>query len=341
MLQTLQIVALLQGFLVLAVLFFNRNDYKKTTFWLLFGSLLSVLLYIAGDDENNILVKDADWFLFDSSLFITFLFLFVKYYTSGKERFKRSDLIYFLPNVIYFFIEAAEVIMQGEPWFIEVLEISVELSFLAYLIIIIGLIFNKHKTSWIIYITVPIAILFSIASILEILRFFDFEVLSVFNEQYFNTYLLLIIAFLFYFLAFKLLNKGKEILPKVAINKYQNSNLTEQFIEQYKADLIHAMEVDKLYRNGKLSIQDVSSKLNIPRQYISEVLNEHMDISFQDFVNKYRVDEFVHRLQNDQNKHFTLLGIATKVGFNSKSSFNATFKKIKGLTPSEYKKSLG
>ncbi|MCA1967435.1 MAG: helix-turn-helix domain-containing protein [Flavobacterium sp.] len=100
------------------------------------------------------------------------------------------------------------------------------------------------------------------------------------------------------------------------------------------------MKIDKLYLNGKLSIQDVSEKLNIPKHYISEVLNEHMKTNFQDFINEYRVEEFIKRLKNDQNNQFTLLGIAIDVGFNSKSSFNAIFKKFKGLTPTEFKKNL-
>jgi AraC-like DNA-binding protein len=136
------------------------------------------------------------------------------------------------------------------------------------------------------------------------------------------------------------LNKDIEILPKNQIIKYKNSNLSEKLISEYKADLIYAMEYDKLYLNGKLSIQDVSEKLTIPKQYISEVLNEHMNTNFQDFINRYRVEEFIIRLKNDQNNHFTLLGIATEVGFNSKSSFNAIFKKFKGLTPTQFMKNL-
>jgi hypothetical protein len=31
-----------------------------------------------------------------------------------------------------------------------------------------------------------------------------------------------------------------------------------------------------------------------------------MDTNFQDFINKYRVEEFIERLKNDQNNHFTL-----------------------------------
>ena len=78
----------------------------------------------------------------------------------------------------------------------------------------------------------------------------------------------------------------------------------------------------------------------MPRQHISEVLNVHMNVSFQDFINEYRVNAFINCLQKEQYAHYTLFGIANEVGFNSKSSFNTTFKKIKGLTPSEFKKTL-
>ncbi len=340
MLKTLQIIALLQGLFVLSVLFYNRKEYKKTTFWLLFGSLFSVLLYIAGDDENNIFIQDADWFLFDSSLFVTFLFLFFKYYKNGKSSFAKWDYLFFLPNIIYFSIEAIEIKFPTEILLVEIFEIAVELTFVVYLLLIIHSIITTKNKHWILYFAIPIAILFGLSSLNDILKTSGFGELSVFNDQNSNTYLMLVIAFLFYFIAFKLLNKSKVILPKMETNKYKNSNLNPKLIEQYKTDLTSAMETDKLYLNGKLSIHEVSEKLNIPRQYISEVLNVHMDTSFQDFVNQYRVEEFIKRLKNDQNEHYTLLGIATDVGFNSKSSFNAIFKKFKGLTPTEFKKSL-
>lgn len=340
MLKTLQIIALIQGLFVLSVLFVNRKDYKKTTFWLLFGSLFSVLLYITGDDENNIFIQDADWFLFDSSLFVTFLFLFFRYYKNGKEKFDKFDYLFFIPNIIYFIIEGIEIKMVEENLLVEIFEILSELAFVVYLSLIIKSIITTKKKHWIIYFTIPIVILFALSSINDIFNTLGYKELPLLNDKNFNTYLLLVVAFLFYFIAFKLLSKSKEILPKTEINKYKNSNLNPKLIAKYKTDLINSMEKDKLYLNGKLSIHNVSEKLNIPRQYISEVLNEHMDTSFQDFINQYRVEEFIIRLKNDQNDHFTLLGIATDVGFNSKSSFNAIFKKFKGLTPTEFKKTL-
>lgn len=340
MLKTLQIIALIQGLFVLSVLFVNRKDYKKTTFWLLFGSLFSVLLYITGDDENNIFIQDADWFLFDSSLFVTFLFLFFRYYKNGKEKFDKFDYLFFIPNIIYFIIEGIEIKMVEENLLVEIFEILSELAFVVYLSLIIKSIITTKKKHWIIYFTIPIVILFALSSINDIFNTLGYRELPLLNDKNFNTYLLLVVAFLFYFIAFKLLSKSKEILPKTEISKYKNSNLNPKLIAKYKTDLISSMEKDKLYLNGKLSIHNVSEKLNIPRQYISEVLNEHMDTSFQDFINQYRVEEFIIRLKNDQNDHFTLLGIATDVGFNSKSSFNAIFKKYNGLTPTEFKKTL-
>jgi len=53
-------------------------------------------------------------------------------------------------------------------------------------------------------------------------------------------------------------------------------------------------------------------------------------------VNTYRVDEFIALAKKDTDKNFNLLGLAFEAGFNSKSSFNQVFKKIKGQTPSQF-----
>ena len=340
MLKTIQIITLIQGLFVITVLFVNRKDYKKTTFWLLFGSLISVLLYLSGDDENNLFIKNLDLFLFDNSLFATFLFLFFRYSKNKKEEFSKLDYLFFLPNIIYFIIEIIELKLQTVSKILDTFELFTELSFVSYLVIIFYSIIIGKKKHWITYFIIPIVILFVVSFINDIFKIIGLSSLRFFNNQNFNTYFSLIVALLFYFIAFKLLSKDNLILPKIEKNKYKNSTLNLNLIEEYKLNLIQSMEHDKLYLNGKLSIIDVSEKLNIPRHYISEVLNEYMNTNFQDFINKYRVEEFINRLKNDQNNQFSLLAIANDVGFNSKSSFNAIFKKFKGLTPTEFKKNL-
>jgi len=78
-----------------------------------------------------------------------------------------------------------------------------------------------EKEHWLIYFTVPISILFSLSSINDIFITLGYVELPFFRDQNFNTYLLLIIAFLFYFIAFRLLGKNKDILP-ITLNPQTN-----------------------------------------------------------------------------------------------------------------------
>lgn len=340
MLKTIQIIALIQGVFLLFILFKNRKKYKNVTFWLFSLSVVSILLFIIGDDDDNLFQANSDWYLFDTTLFVTFLFLYFKYYKSGKEKFQRKDLIFFIPNLFYALIEVIEINLTQDYLIVEIPELVIELIFLGYLIyIFVDLIKNKSNF-WVLYITFPIILILGLSYFNEVLLMFNINPLLISNDKDYAGYLLVIIAFLFYFITFCYTTKPNEFLPKEKQKKYQTSNLNKSLIEEYSTSLIKAMEKDKLYTDPKLSIHKVSEELNIPRQYISEVLNLHLNKTFLDFVNEYRVNDFVERVQNVQYAHFTLLAIANEVGFNSKSTFNATFKKIKGLTPSEFKKTL-
>lgn len=340
MLKIIQIVALLQGVFLIFVLLKNRSTYRKVTFWLLFGAIVSVLFYLIGDDENNLIMAGKDLFLFDSSLFITFLFLFFRYYESGKEEFALGDLLFFLPNLIYFTIESIELFSEVDSRFMEVVEFAVELTFLLYLFYIIYDVLSRRDRNWIFYFAIPIALILGLSHLNDVLLFFNISEIEVSNGQDVDAYLVLIIAFLFYFITFSLIGKTKNFLPRSISSKYQTSNLNLDLVASYKESLIKTMEMDKLYLDRKLSIRAVSEKLNIPSRYISEVLNIHMKIGFQDFVNGYRVREFEKCLRQGKYDNYTLFGIAREVGFNSKSSFNSVFKKYKGTTPADYKKSI-
>jgi len=340
MLKIIQIVALLQGLFILFIFYRTKENYRKITFWLFFGSIVSILLYIIGDDDNNLFIEGADWFLFDSSLFLTFLFLYFKYFRSENEVFLKRDYLFFLPSLLSFLIETLEIVSDEENDFLEIIETLTEFVFLGYLIYILYNLLRTKRANWILYFVAPIVLIMSISYINGILDLFELAPIVFSEDDDFNTYLLLVIAFLFYFITFYFISKPKELIPNTKITKYKSSNLKPELIEKYKNALIQAMEKEKLFMDSRLSIHNVSKKLNIPRQYISEVLNLHLNKSFQDFVNEYRVDAFVKNLQNDQHAHFTLFGMATEVGFSSKSSFNATFKKVKGITPTQFKNSI-
>lgn len=63
-----------------------------------------------------------------------------------------------------------------------------------------------------------------------------------------------------------------------------------------------------------------------------------MDKHFFDFVNEYRIKKAIQILKDRTQKELTVLEILYQVGFNSKSSFNTSFKKYTGKTPTDYRK---
>lgn len=119
--------------------------------------------------------------------------------------------------------------------------------------------------------------------------------------------------------------------------RYVNSGLTEAVAESYQAQLISYFETEKPYMLRELNAQMVAKHLGIKQHHLTEVMNEYIGKNFYTFVNEYRVAEVQEMLKNKKFDHYSLLGIAYEAGFNSKSSFNTIFKKITGLTPTEYK----
>ncbi len=342
MLSTLQIVALFQGVFLLIVFFKKRSYYKRSLLWLLAGAIASILLFIIGDDANNLFVKGIDWFFFDISLFITFLFLFVKYYVSESDEFYRRDFFYFVPNVLYFLIEISEVMNTAleDLLLVDIIELAVELSFLSYLFLTIKELFFSKKQRWMLSVIIPLTLLMSTSIVNDILGWFDFPEIEIFSDAAFATYTLIVVAFIFYYISSKLILSPKDVLLSNESEKYKSSGLNVNLVEKYKRSLISHMEIDQGFKDTKLSLTILSQRLQIPKQYISEILNVHLNINFQDFINGYRVEAFVDSIRNDQYEHYSLMGIANEAGFSSKSTFYATFKKMKGLTPLEYKKSL-
>jgi AraC-like DNA-binding protein len=99
------------------------------------------------------------------------------------------------------------------------------------------------------------------------------------------------------------------------------------------------MTEEALYKKSDLSITELSSRLGVHANYLSQIINQKEKKNFYDFVNTYRFEEFKRLIAQQKNQQYTLLSLAFDCGFSSKSSFNRYFKKATGQTPSAY--SLG
>lgn len=97
-----------------------------------------------------------------------------------------------------------------------------------------------------------------------------------------------------------------------------------------------AMENDKLYLNPSLTVTIVADHTGLPAKSISAVLNQHLQKSFNEFVNEYRVKAICQRLLNGETNALTIAGLAYEEGFNSLPTFQRAFKSVTGRTPSEF-----
>lgn len=122
--------------------------------------------------------------------------------------------------------------------------------------------------------------------------------------------------------------------------KYIKSGLSKENAEEYLERLKSFMEEKKPYTDSNLSLHQLAQMLDITPHNLSEVINTGLNQNFFDYINHYRVENVKNDLKDEKKGHLKFLSIALDAGFNSKSSFNAIFKKHTGMTPSEYREKV-
>jgi putative transcriptional regulator, araC family len=118
--------------------------------------------------------------------------------------------------------------------------------------------------------------------------------------------------------------------------EYRKSGLKAEEAPELHQQLLQLMQTEKPYLEPKLSLAQLAEILGVLPNHLSQIINQYEAKNFYDFVNSYRVEEFIALAKKDTDKNFNLLGLAFEASFNSKSSFNQVFKKFKGKTPSEF-----
>ena len=104
--------------------------------------------------------------------------------------------------------------------------------------------------------------------------------------------------------------------------------------------LRHAMEVERLYLDPSLSLPSLAKSLKLSRHHVSKLLNAGIGASFNDYVNRLRVEEVQRLLALPDGPSRKIGQLGFDCGFNSSSVFYAAFRKFTGRKPSEYVKDL-
>ncbi len=296
------------------------------------------------------------------------LFLYTLYSLRSDHKLRRVDYLHFIPVIaaylymsnFFFFYSAEEKRMldrgeiQDYHVFAIVLLVAILISGLTYTVLSYRLTI-KHKQKidnyfsyneginmkWLRYCIISIGLVFVSATLIYVLRD-AFGVSFSFNAEY--IIYLIIIGFVFYIGYFGIKHENIFINrtqtenlyseEKGRIEKYKNSGMTKKVAGELYKKLLGIMEEKKPYLHPKLSLAGLAQQLDISPNQLSQIINQEAQVNFHDFINNYRVEEFIRKA--NENKNFSLLALALDSGFNSKSSFNTIFKKQKGITPSQY-----
>lgn len=333
------------------------NVNKKANFW--FGIVLflwSTFWYEEIFDLIDLDIRsDVFWLPIHFLQFLTPIVFYysIAYYANPNYKFKKRDLVHMTFPIILL------IILVIKQFYRENSNINNSLNALViiqafYFIILSYIKIQKHKKR---------ILLFSSNTIQIDLKWLELIILAIFSLVIFigcynllfveadlnlsaNSVSLLIVFFISYNVLKQkevfLLNENERSLiisDEEQAEKEKRKVISDDELEGLKIRLIELMEEQKPFLDSELSLTQLADLMNLTPHQLSYLINAGFDDNFFLFVNRYRVQRVKELLLGKQNDHMTILGIAFESGFNSKTSFNTTFKKISGQTPSGFKKS--
>jgi AraC-like DNA-binding protein len=117
-------------------------------------------------------------------------------------------------------------------------------------------------------------------------------------------------------------------------------NLNPELMEKLEKQLERLMQEDAPYLNPDLTIDDLAQRLATNATYLSRLLNKTFRVNFNDYINRYRVEEASSLLRDPSTRKLSMIQLAERSGFKSKSTFYRVFNKMKGVSPIAYQKTL-
>ncbi|HTF96470.1 MAG TPA: helix-turn-helix domain-containing protein [Cellvibrio sp.] len=98
-----------------------------------------------------------------------------------------------------------------------------------------------------------------------------------------------------------------------------------------------AIHEQKLFLESNINLERFSDQIGLKPRDVSAILKMHYQSNFFEFINRYRVEEAKRLLVAPELKDETILEIIYKSGFNSPSAFHRFFKRMVGITPTEFR----
>ena len=115
--------------------------------------------------------------------------------------------------------------------------------------------------------------------------------------------------------------------------------VSPKLMDELKEKILEIILIQKKYKDKDYSAKQLAEELHTNTRYISAVVNVRFHMNYTSFVNKYRIEEAMTLLVDKRYQDLNMEEISDMVGFANRQSFYASFYKINGITPREYKMS--
>ncbi len=133
----------------------------------------------------------------------------------------------------------------------------------------------------------------------------------------------------------------KDEIDSTLEEKESNKAPTKPIPSEYMQVLIKQIDEylvsSACYTQTHLTIVDVAKSIHVHPKRISRAINTMRKQNFNTYINHFRIKKAISLLKSNVSSELSVEGIGNEVGFHSKSSFYRAFKKVTGITPTEYK----
>ncbi len=351
--------AFLQSVFLLLIYLFSSKVRKSVNPYLIVLVVVMMVgllgrIWIFSFDGRPRLYSLSEYAIF---LFGATVYLFTKSTLFGRNVFKRADLVHYIPGILYIIVVSVYYVFAPAELIKSRVE-SGQLFIVVSIFVSTGLVVNT--TYWALAVRLFISfrkqlsneVSFSVRhSFLRnflivvgvcLLIWLVIFIIGVTGESWLERsvrpFIWMALCLLMLFISYYSIKEPEflKVSGKLPSTKYAQSKLSNSELEKLKQRLDQLMEEKKPYLNRNLMKADLAEMLGVNNPEVARLLNEKIGMNFFEYVNYFRIREFIELAKMDRAKNLTFFGIAQEAGFNSKTTFNKSFKKIMGTSPSEY-----
>jgi len=116
--------------------------------------------------------------------------------------------------------------------------------------------------------------------------------------------------------------------------KYENSKLKDKDMDQLTRALETEIQRNSLYKDPEITVAMLANRIGLSHHQLSELINRNYKQNFRSYINSLRIQDFQEKMRD--NPQANILETALEVGFNSKTTFNESFRRQLKMSPREW-----